>query len=52
MPRETVRHHVEEMLTPVGDFRRQRPCSNLLGAVLKYSELFLLLPEEFWRCDF
>jgi hypothetical protein len=25
MPHGTVRHHVEEMPTPVGDFRRQRP---------------------------
>jgi hypothetical protein len=51
MPHETVRHHVEEMPAPVGDFRRQRSCANLLPAPLKHSELFLLLPVEFWRCD-
>jgi hypothetical protein len=41
---ETVRHHVEQMPTPVGDFRRQRPGANLLRVALKHSELFLFLP--------
>jgi hypothetical protein len=43
---------VEEMPMPVGDFRRPTALARtLLRAALKYSELFLLLPEEFWRCD-
>jgi hypothetical protein len=49
MPHGTVRRHVEETPTPVGDFRHG--CANLLPAPLKHSELFLLLPVEFWRCN-
>jgi hypothetical protein len=51
MPHETVRHHAEEMPTPVGDFRRQHSCADRLPAPLKHAELFLLLPAESWRCD-
>jgi hypothetical protein len=40
MPHETVRHHGEEMPPPVGDFRRQRPCANLLPAPLNTPSCF------------
>jgi hypothetical protein len=51
MPHESVRHRVEEMPTPVGDFPRQHPCANRLPAPLQHAELFVLLPVESRRCD-